>query len=684
MSDLPWNLEYFTDTAGPDAPVALPATDPGAGTFTANWLSASRARNYLLDVSTDPEFSTFLPGYQDRVVLGLSDVLLGVSGVNFYRLRAANEFGTSAYSNVVQAIADFIEAPVAIAATNIEEDRFDANWNAVADPELDHYEVDVSDDPAFATLVSPGIPLDAGVALTLTITGLAPETDYYFRVRAVKANGVESANSNVVNAETEPLFVGDGGDEVIWFPDVGETVHIFDTVGADNFEVLLGSRAVRRLIVGGGGMGGGVNGSGVSCGGGGGGGVLDLDEVDRPAQLAVGLYPVVVGKGGNIPAALNVGEDGDDSSFGGDTAFGGGHGGSAGANVGSGGSGGGATNSGGGPEAAGAGTAGQGFAGGTGNAGSGGGGGGGGATEAGENGTAAKGGDGGDGLLSDITGEAVRYGAGGGGAVPVNAFGPIGGTNPGVGGLGGGGNGNLNAVPGQAATGIGAGGGGTRGNNPGGAGMKGRVAIRYKGRGANITPPPPDPAAPRGPITFADCEREQTVDAVTILVDCNSKNNSGIYPDYREYRCLGGGVIQSSRWDPAYSAPTGAVGNDGILVFRFSEPIRKFIITRRVTADVEAVPKLIACDDYTVIPSPSSSPAGSSQDGSIVGIKKISPEQVYYPAPHLEPPVDLNAEEEMSVEHADGFTCVVIVQGPDSAPVRTSEFVDPMFILLSD
>lgn len=573
---------------------------------------------------------------------------------------------------------DFIASPVATAATGIEEDRFVAHWDAVEDAVT--YELDVAADEDFDELVTPGgVPaaIDALGPLEYQLTGLAPEAGFFYRVRAVKASGSRSANSNVIEATTNALFVAQGGDLVTY--DGEYSRHFFTTIGAAVFEVLQGLRRVRRLIVAGGGQGGGVNGSGVSCGGGGGGGVLDLAEEDRPA-LGVGEYDVVVGKGGSVAGALNVGEDGDDSTFDTDTAVGGGHGGSAGASVGSGGSGGGAVNSI-GTEFGGLGTPGQGFDGGDANAGSGGGAGGGGAAEPGEDGTGPKGGDGGDGLVSDISGEEEYYGAGGGGAARVANFEPIGAT-PGQGGAGGGGVGRANSAgPGGAATGIGAGGGGAIGNNPGGAATKGTVVLKYKGRAADITPPPPDPAEPRGPILFADCERLQVVDGVEILVDCNSKNNTGIYPDYREYRCLGGGVIQSSRWDPAYGSTTG---NDGILVFRFSEPIRKFTITRRVTANVEAIPKLVACDDYLVIPSPSSYPPGSSQDGGLVGYKTQSPQQVYYPTPHLEPPVNLAAEEEMSVEHAAGFMCVVIFQGPDTAPVRTSEFVDPTFILLSD
>lgn len=582
-------------------------------------------------------------------------------------------------------VVDFIAAPVALPATDIEEDRFVAHWEAVA--EAVSYELDVSEDPSFADLVTPGgfpVGLPLGT-LEYLVTGLAAETQHYYRVRAIKETGTSSPNSNVITLETLELFTAQGGDLVTY--DGTYSRHYFDNNG--DFEVLTGLRRVRRLIVGGGGQGGGVNGSGVSCGGGGGGGVLDLAEADRD-PMPVDVYPIVVGVGGGPAGVNNVGDDGDDSSFDGDTAEGGGHGGSIGASVGNGGSGGGAVNSSGANEQGGLGTVGQGYDGGDCPGGGGGGGaGGGGADELGQDGTIAHGGKGGDGLISDISGEEVRYGAGGGGGVPLDPFGPIGGTVAGLGGAGGGGNGRGGSFgPGGAGVGIGAGGGGAIGNNSGGVGVKGQVVLKYKGRAADITPVI-EPPVFRGPITMAGCTRAQVVDGVDILVDCNARIDSGIFPDYQKYVCVGGGVIRSSRSYRASSLPSqipdaGVLEEHGItngtLVFRFSEPIRAFKITRKVTAGTGAPPILMACDDYTVVPHPTSVVPGSSKDGSIMGFVKQSPEVVHYPTDHLEPPVNLAAEEEMVLIYEPGFTCVVIGQF-DKFP---SEFVDPMFVLLSD
>ncbi len=688
MSDIPWNLAYFREATIP-APIALPATNVSESGFLASWTAVAIAERYRLDVATDEDFVTFVPGFENRLVAGLSQVVnaLDAQTSYWYRVRAENALATSPSSNVIETFTDFIEAPVALDATDIADDGFVANWEDVIDAVGYHLEISADED--FETLLPLGARIAVGNVLSYQVSGLAPDSPFFYRVIAEKASGTLSAPSNVIDVVTLELFTAQGGDTVLY--DGTYSTHIFDTPGSADFEVLTGLRRVRRLIVGGGGQGGGVNGSGVSCGGGGGGGVLDLEELDRPA-IGVDVYPVVVGDGGDTAGALNVGEDGGDSSFDGDTAEGGGHGGSAGSSVGNGGSGGGATNSAGNNEQGGLGTAGQGNDGGDcPGSGGGGGAGGGGATQVGGNGTIATGGKGGDGVASDIIDDDTElYGAGGGGGRPVDPFGVIAATTPGAGGAGGGGAGS-NATPGAggAATGIGGGGGGSLGNTAGGHGKKGRVAIKYKGRAADyIEPDDPDPPDYLGPIDFDGCTRLQEVGVVDILIDCNARIDSGIYPDFQRYICVGGGVVKSSRSMRPNDLPSQLPDDplpggehdvtNGTLVFRFSEPIRAFKITRRVTAGTDAVPVLIACDDYTVVPHPTSAVPGSSKDGSIVNQMKVSPTLVYYPAPHYEPAQNLAAEEEMEIIHNDGFTCLVIIQ-PTKFP---SEFIDPMFALL--
>jgi len=91
-------------TLPPPPPTALPATGLTSTGFTANWLSASGAGGYRLDVSTNAGFSTYLSGYQNLDVgNALSRSLTGLTPgtTYYYRVRAYNAHGASGNSATV-------------------------------------------------------------------------------------------------------------------------------------------------------------------------------------------------------------------------------------------------------------------------------------------------------------------------------------------------------------------------------------------------------------------------------------------------------------------------------------------------------------------------------------------------------------------------------------------------------
>ncbi|MCA3067817.1 MAG: T9SS type A sorting domain-containing protein, partial [Rhodocyclaceae bacterium] len=152
---------------------------------------------YRLDVSAD-NFATFVTGFSDKTVSGTSDAVTGLTANTAYkyRVRAVNAGGTSANSNVID-VTTLVNPPAASAATTITQTGFTANWNAVTG--ATGYRLDVSADN-FATFVT-GFSDKAVSGTSDAVTGLAANTAYKYRVRAVNANGT-SANSNVIDVTT--------------------------------------------------------------------------------------------------------------------------------------------------------------------------------------------------------------------------------------------------------------------------------------------------------------------------------------------------------------------------------------------------------------------------------------------------------------------------------------------------
>lgn len=77
----------------PVVPVATAATGVGSSSFTANWNAFSGANYYLLDVSLNSSFSSFVGSYQNYVVLSTSQVVSGLTSntTYYYRVRASTD-----------------------------------------------------------------------------------------------------------------------------------------------------------------------------------------------------------------------------------------------------------------------------------------------------------------------------------------------------------------------------------------------------------------------------------------------------------------------------------------------------------------------------------------------------------------------------------------------------------------
>ncbi len=90
-------------------------------------------------------------------------------------------------------------APVATDGTGATVNQITANWNASTG--ATSYRLDVSTSSGFGSFVTGYNDLDVGDVTSYDVTGLEPNTTYYYRVRAVNSCGT-SENSNTISYAT--------------------------------------------------------------------------------------------------------------------------------------------------------------------------------------------------------------------------------------------------------------------------------------------------------------------------------------------------------------------------------------------------------------------------------------------------------------------------------------------------
>jgi len=197
----------------PAAPLATAATSILPAQFNASWNKVIGATGYLLDIAANAGFS---PAISLNIPTGdVSTYLVSAlipATAYYYRLRASNATGNSAYSNVISVttLAAAVTTPTsALSFTNIASASMTLNFNGGSG--ASHLVVasvgsPVTGQPANATGYNPNLAFGSGDALgngfvistgasPINITNLSAQSTYYFQIFDFNGSGV-TANYN--------------------------------------------------------------------------------------------------------------------------------------------------------------------------------------------------------------------------------------------------------------------------------------------------------------------------------------------------------------------------------------------------------------------------------------------------------------------------------------------------------
>lgn len=189
----------------PKAPSALAATAASATQINLSWTdNASDETGFEVERSADALSFTKIADLGPNVTSYQHTGLMPATRY-WYRVLAKNPAGKSAYSNIANATTQQVvpNAPSGLSATAASSTQIDLKWTDNAGNETG-YQVERS--PNGTTFIKIA-DLSAN-ASTYQSTGLAPATEYYYRVRAINAVGA-SGYSNIGPVKTQNVAVPD-------------------------------------------------------------------------------------------------------------------------------------------------------------------------------------------------------------------------------------------------------------------------------------------------------------------------------------------------------------------------------------------------------------------------------------------------------------------------------------------
>ena len=216
------------DLTAPNPPTNLVASSISHVSFRVDWTASSSSdeTGYKIDVGLDKNFNTYLLGYRNKDIGNVTNhTVLGTDPLTLYYVRlraydaADNESDESASITVQTANLPDTNAPLEVellSPTSVDARAFTANWEeGIDDTGVSYYLLDVATDEAMTQFVTiEGVTyneLNIGNVTSYRISGLAPETGYFYRVSAVDGAGNIGPHGDPIAIETLPSIVDEGG-----------------------------------------------------------------------------------------------------------------------------------------------------------------------------------------------------------------------------------------------------------------------------------------------------------------------------------------------------------------------------------------------------------------------------------------------------------------------------------------
>lgn len=214
-----WVLPY-SDTAKMRKTFTVPVGDSYTGSISIN---ADNEFTLYFNGANQGFFNWWPSGpYVFNITPALQGCVQNVIAVNAVNWSGPYGASLSSTINVVNPL----NTPVALAATNISCNSFDANWGSV--PTADFYLLDVSTDPLFGSFYSVYQDFNTGLVTTYSLTGLPGPGPYYYRLRCQRTNGfgtLQSCYSNVITVNLAAAPFVDAGNDVYLCPGSSTTLN---------------------------------------------------------------------------------------------------------------------------------------------------------------------------------------------------------------------------------------------------------------------------------------------------------------------------------------------------------------------------------------------------------------------------------------------------------------------------